>query len=63
VVRKIIKRILRKSGYKPPASVASGGGGGDLAPMDHFSQLIYEQAKVLYRYWPEVDDGTLFRSL
>jgi len=63
-IRKIIKRILRKSGYKPPAPVASGGGvGGDLAPMNYFASPVYEQAKVLYRYWPEVDDGTLFRSL
>jgi type I restriction enzyme R subunit len=58
-IRRIIKRILRKSGYKPPAPVSNGGG--DLAPMDYFAQLVYEQAKVLYRYWPEVDDGLLFQ--
>ena len=58
-IRKIIKRILRKSGYEPPAKIATAGGG-DLAPIDYFAQLVYEQAKVLYRYWPEVDDGRLF---
>lgn len=58
-IRKIIKRVLRKSGYKPPAPVMAGSGS-DAAPMDYFAQLVYEQAKVLYRYWPEVDDGVLF---
>lgn len=58
-IRKIIKRVLRRAGYKPPAKLVLGGGG-DLTPMDYFAQLVYEQARVLYRYWPEVDDGLLF---
>jgi hypothetical protein len=31
--------------------------------MDYFASLVYEQAKVLYRYWPEVDDGRLFAAV
>jgi hypothetical protein len=54
--------VLRSTGYKPPAPpvVAGSGGGGDTSPMDYFAQAIFEQAKALYRYWPEVDDGRLF---
>jgi type I restriction enzyme R subunit len=58
-IRKIIKRILRRKGYKPPTPPIDGGGGG-LAPMEYFAQAVYEQAKVLYRYWPDVDEGVLF---
>lgn len=57
-VRKIIKRVLRQRGYKPPTSPVQSGGGG--SPIDYFTRVVYEQARTLYRYWPEVDDGSLF---
>lgn len=60
-VRRIIKRVLRQRGYKPPTPPAQGGGGS--SPMDYFTQVVYDQARTLYRYWPEVDDGTLFNVL
>ncbi len=59
-IRKIIKRILRRKQYTPPTPPVNGGGSG-LAPMDYFAQAIFEQAKVLYRYWPDVDEGLLFQ--
>ena len=67
-VRTKIKRLLRKhKGDLPvPAAAASrndGGGssagGGDgvgLDPINYFTQLVLDQAKSLYRYWPEVGD-------
>ena len=58
-IRKIIKRILRRKQYTPP-TVPVNGGGSALPPMDYFAGAVYEQAKVLYRYWPDVDDGVLF---
>lgn len=52
-IRRKIKRLLRKHDYRPPAATAVGGG---EAPYDvnHYTQLVLEQAKALYRYWPEV---------
>jgi len=52
-IRTKVKRLLRKHGYKPPVP-AGGGGGGDA--IGHYTQLVLEQAKELYRYWPEVED-------
>ncbi|HST54468.1 MAG TPA: type I restriction endonuclease subunit R [Solirubrobacteraceae bacterium] len=59
-IRKIIKRILRRKQYEPPTPPVTSGGGGSDTLMDHFARAVYEQAKILYRYWPEVDDGVLF---
>lgn len=50
-IRVKIKRLLRKHGYKAPT--AAGGGGG----IDEAAQTVLEQAKALYRYWPDVDVG------
>jgi hypothetical protein len=35
-----------------------GGSGGDLADGDinYFTQLVLDQAKAMYRYWPEIGD-------
>lgn len=57
-IRRKIKRLLRKHDYRPPAATAVSGG---EAPYDvnHYTQLVLEQAKALYRYWPEVE-GRLF---
>jgi type I restriction enzyme R subunit len=54
-IRVRIKRLLRKHKYRPKAPEGAGG------PLDvnHYTQLVLEQAKALYRYWPEVE-GRLF---
>ena len=51
-IRTKIKRLLRKHGYRPP--VPAGGGGADA--IGHYTQLVLDQAKELYRYWPDVED-------
>ena len=56
-IRRKIKQLLRQHKYEPPAPVAAiGGGVGDL---NGYAQLVLEQAKALYRYWPDVE-GRLF---
>jgi hypothetical protein len=45
-IRAKIKRLLRRLGYSPPA-----GGGGRMP--DRVVDDILEQARVLYRWWPE----------
>lgn len=57
-IRARIKRLLRKTGYKPP--VKTGGGGG--YSLDAAAQTVLEQARVLYRYWPDVPDQVLFTT-
>lgn len=51
LIRVKIKRLLRKHSYTPPAPVGGGGG------IDQAAQIVLDQAKALYRYWPEVDVG------
>ena len=53
-IRTKIKRLLRKHKYRPTGVGAGGGAGHDL---NHYAQLVLEQAKELYRYWPDVDVG------
>ena len=55
-VRARIKRLLRKHKYQPPAPKPNGGGG-ELIAFDHAAQLVLDQAKALYRYWPDVEDA------
>lgn len=55
-IRRKIKRLLRKYDYRPPAVAGSGGGDGGAHDLNHYTQLVLEQAKSLYRYWPEVDE-------
>ena len=66
-VRTKIKRLLRKHKGDLPAPAAApstnGGGGGaaggdgaSVDPINYFTQLVLDQAKSLYRYWPEVGD-------
>jgi type I restriction enzyme R subunit len=54
-VRTKIKRLLRKHKYQPPRPSQDGGGG--LAGFEYAAQLVLDQAKSLYRYWPDVDVG------
>ncbi len=48
-IRRSIKRLLRKHGYKPPTRIGTGNSHG----LDHATDLILEQARVLYARWPE----------
>jgi hypothetical protein len=58
-IRKRIKRLLRRHRGELPDPVARGNGGAGAAgssarPLDLFTDLILNQARVLYRKWPEV---------
>jgi type I restriction enzyme R subunit len=53
-VRAKIKRLLRKYKYQPPKPALSGGG---PYLFDDAAQIVLNQAKALYRYWPEVEVG------
>jgi type I restriction enzyme R subunit len=48
VIRTKIKHLLRRHGYKPPIAGASG------LDRNRVADLILDQARELYRYWPEV---------
>jgi type I restriction enzyme, R subunit len=54
-VRAKIKRLLRKHNYQPPRP--KGGGGGGSNGLEYAAQLVLDQAKVLYRSWPEIGVG------
>jgi type I restriction enzyme R subunit len=56
-IRAKIKRLLRKHKYRPPKPRPNGGGGGDMRGFDYAAQLVLDQAKALYRYWPDVEVG------
>ncbi len=55
-VRAKIKRLLRKHNYEPPRSDRGGASGGGRR-LDHAAQLVLDQARVLYRRWPDVEIG------
>ncbi len=55
-IRRKIRRLLRDHNYRP-ASLGGAGGGGDARDLNHYTQLVLEQAKTLYRYYPEVEDS------
>jgi type I restriction enzyme R subunit len=52
-IRTKIKRLLRKHKYRPVAR-AGGGGANDI---DAIASQVLDQARVLYRFWPEVGAG------
>jgi len=57
-VRAKIKRLLRQKSYEPPGMKAAGGsGGGRARHLDEAAQLVLDQAKALYRRWPEIEIG------
>ena len=41
----------------PAAARPTRGGGGDRVGVDYAAQLVLDQAKALYRYWPDVEVG------
>ncbi len=53
-IRRKIRRLLREHEYKPPIAPP---GGGSVQDINHFAQLVLDQAKTLYRYWPDVEAG------
>ena len=53
-IRAKIKRLLRKHKYQPPRAPSGGGGG---RGMDWAADVVLNQAKALYRYWPEIGPG------
>jgi type I restriction enzyme R subunit len=59
-VRTKVKRLLRRHRQNlqipQPVAVGGGDGGSGADPINYFTQLVMEQAKSLYRYWPEVGD-------
>jgi type I restriction enzyme, R subunit len=61
-MRRTIKRLLRKHRYQPPAPRNGGGGSHQPMSLDDLTDLILEQARVLYAYWPEVPAVGLVRA-
>jgi hypothetical protein len=58
LIRRKIKRLLRKHDYRPPEPEKSGGAsGGGRMTLERATQLILDQARVLYYRWPEVDEA------
>jgi type I restriction enzyme R subunit len=57
-IRRKVKRLLRKHGYQPPAGSGSPGGG--KPTIDQLTDLILDQARVMYRNWPQ--DPTMYLS-
>jgi type I restriction enzyme R subunit len=61
-IRRKIKRLLRKHKYKPSQPKASGGGSRRRAPssLDETTDLILEQAREIYRTWPDLPYDSAF---
>lgn len=57
-VRRKIKRLLRKRKYRPPAPKGGGGARRSRMSLDRATQLILDQARVIYYRWPEVETET-----
>jgi type I restriction enzyme, R subunit len=55
-IRTKIKRLLRRHRDKLPPPAGGGGGGAGDWSINYFTQLVLDQAKALYRYWPDVGD-------
>ncbi len=67
-VRRNVRRLLRKKKYERLLQAASaaagaggGGGGGDgMRPLDRATELILQEARALYQYWPDVELDAMF---
>jgi type I restriction enzyme R subunit len=55
-IRRKIRRLLRDHNYRPQRAGGDGGGEEGVRDLNHYAQLVLEQAKTLYRYFPEVED-------
>jgi type I restriction enzyme R subunit len=53
-IRRQVKRVLRQSDFK---AVVNGGGGGGRVSIDYATDRIMEQARAIYRRWPDVPSG------
>jgi type I restriction enzyme R subunit len=53
-VRTKIKRLLRR--HRKELTKAVGAGSGPPHDLDYYTDLILDQARDMYRYWPEVGD-------
>jgi type I restriction enzyme R subunit len=53
-VRTKIKRLLRR--HRKELAKVAGAGGSAPHDLNHYTDLILEQARDMYRYWPEVGD-------
>jgi type I restriction enzyme R subunit len=53
-VRTKIKRLLRR--HRKELAKAASPGGGAPHNLDYYTDLILDQARDMYRYWPEVGD-------
>jgi type I restriction enzyme R subunit len=59
-IRRKIKRLLRKHKYRPPAPKGGNGtAGGGRMSLERATQLILDQARVIYYKWPEVEAEVL----
>jgi type I restriction enzyme R subunit len=61
-IRVKVKRLLRRAHYEPPAVAVptdngTTGGSGAKSIYDIAADLVLDQARVLYKYWPEVAVG------
>lgn len=56
--RRKIKRLLRRHNYRPPLPADAGGGGDSL---NYYTAIVLDQAKALWRYWPDTEEGRLFQ--
>lgn len=59
-IRSKIKHLLRTEKYRPPVSGNSGGGGGAVS-IERATDLILQQARQLYRYYPDIEADELGR--
>ena len=55
-VRTKIKRLLRRHRRQLKRTASGTGGGRAPDDLNHYTDLILEQAREMYRYWPEVGD-------
>jgi type I restriction enzyme, R subunit len=53
-VRTKIKRLLRR--HRKELAKTAGAGGSGPHDLNYYTDLILEQARDMYRYWPEVGD-------
>jgi len=53
-IRRQVKRVLRQSDFK---AAVNGGGGGGRVSIDYATDRIMEQARAIYRRWPDVPSG------